>query len=106
MKPIPCTCTAGRVMYGPNVWSPCAICDGTGDRTKNRNFRDGHSAGFAEALELDAPVIEWANEALTAMQARAGWSLAHDQLRKALDTRAAAIRALAADPASGEQAQK
>jgi hypothetical protein len=31
-----------------------------------------------------APVIEWAREAITAMEARAGWSLAHDQLRKAL----------------------
>ena len=38
----------------------------------------------AEERERCAPVIEWAREAVTAREARAGWSLANDQLRKAL----------------------
>ena len=46
-------------------------------------------AAFAKAAvekerEATAPIIEWAREAVTAMKARAGWSIAHDQLRKAL----------------------
>lgn len=51
-------------------------------------------SGRTEMAKLDEPVIEWANEALTAMEARAGWSLAHDQLRKALAARDAALKAL------------
>jgi len=56
MPPVPCTCNAGRVMLGSRVWSPCVICDGTGDRTKNRNYREGYTAGFAVALARDTDV--------------------------------------------------
>ena len=58
LLPVPCTCNAGRVMLGSRVWSPCAICDGTGDRTKNRNYREGFAACLALLREPDAPVTD------------------------------------------------
>jgi hypothetical protein len=44
-----CSCDKGRVFLHDTVWTPCNICDGTGDRMKNRNYRDGWNAALAES---------------------------------------------------------
>jgi hypothetical protein len=83
-EPLPCGHAAANI----GDTGACEACN---------DMHAKYAQGRTERSKLDEAVVEWAREAVTAMEARAGWSLAHHNLRTALSARDAALKALPED---------
>jgi len=111
--PTPCSCNQGRVMLGPSVWSPCVICDGTGDRSKNQNYRDGWNAALAahppepalrKEIEVLRGLLAEQRTELTESQAALDRMAAYDQRQQRVISEYA--DKLALSHAQGEQSMR